>query len=228
MGFDVGQAVKLAITIAVLGLVAWAIYTITQWYKDPSKRPQWVIMFLNIFSPVTYDKMPGYVPTANSTLNISTMYTFDPNSTTANACASNCSVNYSCNGIIFNSGNCYQVSNSFGSLIMIPEAGYDTYIRSSAVHPKWGFVSDTKDYAFATNPNLLSQHLGSPVNSTDPYTLSLNCIGQSTSNCAGFSTDSFMKQTWFVKDVSNNASTSNVSSYLLNTLTSANWKDAGF
>jgi len=109
---------------------------------------------------------------------------------------------------------------------MVPQSGVDTYIKKTAVHPKYGFVSSAKDYAF--DATVVSQRYGTTLNSTDPNALSLNCIGQSSSNCSGFSTDSFMKQTWFVNDLSNTASTANVSSYTLTTLSSANWTDAGF
>ena len=227
MGFDFGQAVTLTITVVIFSLVAWAVYTIVQWYKDPSKRPRWVTSFLNIFSPVKYDKMSGYVPYANATAtDITTLYTLDSSSKTANACASNCSLDYSCNGIVFAHGNCYQVKDDFGTLIMNPDTSADTYIKGSSGHPKYGFVPSVKDYAF--DPTLLSQHLGSPINQVLSNVLSINCMSQSASNCSGFSTDSFMKQTWFVKDLSNTAATANVSSYILTSLSSANWKDSGF
>ena len=207
----------------MVGLLIWIGITIKKWYNDASTRPKWIANFLLMFYPVKYYKMAGSAPAVNSNL----VMTQDSTSTTANACASNCSTTSGCNGFVFFSNTCIQVSSDFGKAMMIPGPGTDTYFRQDTNSPKYGFVSQTGDYAFASN--VVSQRLGSILSIADPVALSNTCISQSSSNCIGFSyTTTAPAQAWLVKDTSNSVTTSNVSSFVIAQLTSGDWAAAGF
>ena len=212
-------------SLAMVGLLIWIGVTLKKWYNDASTRPKWILNFILMFYPVKYYKMTDMIPSKNSNI----VMTSDTMSTTANACASNCSTTSGCNGFIFSSNTCTQIRSDFGNAMMMPKTGNDTYFRQDVNSPKYGFISQTGDYAFSTASNIVSQRLGTILSITDPTELSNTCISQSSSNCIGFSyTTVAPNQAWLVKDTSNSVVTSNVSSYIMAQLTSGDWADAGF
>lgn len=218
-------AASFVMSAVMLGLLIWIGITIKKWYNDASARPKWIAGFIQMFYPVKYYKMSGYVPTLNSNL----VMTLDSTSTTANACASNCSTTFGCNGFIFYSNTCMQVSSDFGKAMMAPNPAKNTYFRQDKNSPKYGFVSQTGDFAISSSSNVVSQRLGSMMSINDPITLSNTCVSQSSSNCIGFSyTTTAPAQAWLIKDTSNSVTTSNVSSFVIAQLTSGDWTDAGF
>jgi len=220
---DLAAAVSFVMSAVMVGLLIWIGITIRKWYNDASTRPKWIMNFILMFYPVKYYKMSDSRPALNSNL----MYALDSTSTTANACASNCSTTVGCNGFVFYSNLCTQISSDFGKAMMVPGPGKDTYFRQDTNSPKYGFVSQTGDYAFASN--VTSQRLGTILSVADPVVLANTCISQSTSNCIGFSyTTTSPVQAWLVKDTSNSVTTSNVSSFVIAQLTSGDWVDAGF
>lgn len=219
---DLAAAASFLMSAVMVGLLIWIGITIKKWYNDASARPKWIANFILMFYPVKYYKMTGSTPAVNSNL----MLTVDSTSTTANACASNCSTAVGCNGFIFSSNTCTQVSSDFGKAMMVPKPGTDTYFRQDTNSPKYGFVSQTGDYAFASN--VTSQRLGSILSVADPVALSNTCISQSSSNCIGFSyTTTAPAQAWLVNNTSNSVTTSNVASFVIAPLTSGDWTDAG-
>lgn len=217
---DWGAIFGLGVQVGILCVLAWLVYKVKTWYNDESTRPTWLISILNIGNPVKYKKMTNYYPYDS---NLTVLY--DTKNTTANTCAANCSVTYGCNGIIWSptaDPKCQQVTSDFGTSIMVPRPGTDTYFKSSRNGSKWGFVKrTTSDYGF--HSNVANQHYGTISTELDPVKLSNTCINQHTSNCAGFSTDTNLSQTWFIKDYSNVESSSNVTSYTLSLLTTAHW-----
>jgi hypothetical protein len=219
---DLAAAASFVMSAVMVGLLIWIGITIKKWYNDASTRPKWMANFILMFYPVKYYKMTDSMPSLNSNL----VMTLDSTSTTANACASNCSTTVGCNGFVFYSNKCTQISSDLGKAMMVPDPGKDTYFRQDKNSPKYGFVTDTGDFAFSSN--LVSQRLGSMLSIADPVALANACISQSSSNCIGFSyMTTTPAQAWLVKDTSNVESTSNVMSYSLAQLSSGNWVDAG-
>jgi hypothetical protein len=216
-GVKWGQILEVAWKAVIVCIVLYIAYTLKKYYSDPSTRPSWLIGIINIGNPVKYNKMTGMYPYDS---NISVIE--DTHSTTANLCASNCSVVYNCNGIIWDS-TCKQVTSNFGKAIMVPRSGVDTYFKTTSTFPKYGFVSLAKDLAF--HSNVAKQHYGTISNEVNPEKLSNLCINQYTSNCVGFSTNVESNTTWFVNDYSNTEATSNVSSYVLTLLTGSRWTE---
>jgi hypothetical protein len=222
---DVAAAASFLMSAVMVGLLIWIGITIKKWYNDASTRPKWLMSFIMMFYPVKYYKMSGTTPAINSNL----ITTNDLTSTTANVCASNCSTTVGCNGFVFYSNNCIQISTDFGKAMMVPNPGKDTYFRQDTNSPKYGFVSQTSDYAISSSSNVTNQRLGTILSISDPTELSNTCISQSSSNCIGFSyTTTSPAQAWLVKDTSNSVTTSNVSSFVIAQLSSGDWVDAGF
>jgi len=222
---DLAAAASFVMSAVMVGLLIWIGITLKKWYNDASARPKWIANFLLMFYPVKYYKMSGSTPSLNSNL----VTTRDSTSTTANACASNCSSTVGCNGFIFYSNTCAQISSDFGNAMMVPNPGKNTYFRQDTNSPKYGFVSQTGDYAISSSSNVVSQRLGTILSIADPVELANTCISQSSSNCIGFSyTTQAPSQAWLVKDTSNSVTTPNVSSFVIAQLTSGDWTDAGF
>ena len=207
MPVDIGQAISLGIKLAILGVIIWIAVTLKKWWNSPGDRPTWVVSIVNMFQPVSYKKLTGLSPLFNSNV-----VTIADSSPTSNACASNCSMVSTCNGFFFSNNVCKQISSDFGTIVMVPSTG-DTYVKSTSNTPKWGFMLQNPGVDYAFDSNVSSQHYGSLINETDPTLIANTCIQQATSNCVGFSTNTSTKQTWLVNSTSNNATTSNVTSY---------------
>jgi len=227
---DWGQVIHIAFTVTILALVIWIGVKIKDWYSNPNDRPSWVVSILNVFSPVTYQRLSAMGPYMTS--NVSS--TPDP-SPTANACASNCSVSYGCNGFIWNNttSNCTQIQSDFGTLVMIPQdsnspVSIDTYIKTSANMPKWVFLltQPGTDYAFASN--LVSQELGTVYSSNNSTLMANTCIQNSSSNCVGFSINTNTSNTWLVNSTANTTTTANVISYVYGIIPTTSFVNAGF
>lgn len=230
MPFDVGQALHLAFLCVITGLLIWLGISVKDWYNNPGDRPSWLINIINVFNKPTYQVIKGLAP-ASSNLNIIT----DTGSVTANACASNCSMSYACNGFTFNNStaNCQQVTSDFGTLVMIPydsnaPLSIDTYVKSGSNLPKWGFLAQAAgtDYAFASN--LISQELGTVYSSNNSTLMANTCIQNASSNCVGFSINTNTISAWLVNSTANTATTANVISYNYGTIPSTLFMSAGF
>ena len=104
----------------------------------------------------------------------------------------------------------------------------DTYIKTSANMPKWGFMLMTPelDYAFASN--LVSQELGTVYSSNNSTLMADTCIQNASSNCVGFSINTNTINTWLVNSTANTATTANVISYSYGILPNTLFLDAGF
>ena len=230
MPIDIGQVFHIVIMLTILGLLIWLGVTIKDWYSNPGDRPTWFVSILNVFSPVKYQRLNAMGPYMTS--NVSSTPDSSP---TANACASNCSVSYGCNGFVWNNttSNCTQIKSDFGTLVMIPQdsnspVSMDTYIKTSANMPKWGFMLMTPglDYAFASN--LVSQELGTVYSSNNSTLMANTCIQNASSNCVGFSINTNTINTWLVNSTANTATTANVMSYSYGILPTTSFVDAGF
>ena len=217
------KALQLLQSLVMFGLLIWLFITMKKWYNDESTRPKWLMSLIVTFSTVKYNKMTNTSPFVDSNVTV----VVDSTSTTADKCASNCSTTYNCNGFVYMSNTCTYVMSDFGTIMMVPKSGVDTYFRQDKNSPKYGFTPASGDFAFSSN--VASQRMDSMMTVVDPYQLANTCIQKHTSNCVGFSyTTVDPKQSWLVNNTSNIESTANVMSYSLDLLGSGDWAEASF
>lgn len=208
------QFAGLALQAVIIGLLIWLLYKAYECGTDNSKCPKTIYGIFRIGTK--YDKYAGMSPSSN-------VETIDDDKvTSANTCATWCTKTYGCEGFLWDGTKCSSILSDPKSLILVPGGG-DTYINQDSNHPGAGFIARPAGENFSN----VIQNIGS-ITTKSTLDCAKDCVAKVfTANCVGY-TMVTSTNCQLVSNISNVLSTTGAQSYVWQSLTSSNYKEAKF